>query len=45
MNKFKTMLSDPDKFLMDARFRTPSGGYISDEARRKAREKRKKKKK
>ena len=44
MNKLK-LLTDPDSFLRDGGYIKPSRGYISNEARMKARAKRKKKKK
>ena len=44
-NKLMKLLTDPDTFFYSMGYKTPSNGYISDEARKKARDKRKKKKK
>ena len=45
MNKIKKLLTDPDSIFYEMGYKTPTRGYISDSARRKARAKRKKKKK
>ena len=44
-NKILKLLTDPDKLLYTSGLKQPTRGYISEEARRKARAKRKKKKK
>ena len=44
MNELK-LLTNPDEVLREAGYIKPSRGYISDEARMKARAKRKKRKK
>lgn len=45
MNKIKKLLTDPNSLFYEMGYKSPTRGYISDEARRKARAKRKKKKK
>ena len=44
-NKLQKILTNPNEVLRSAGFIKPSNGYISEEARRKARARRKKKKK
>ena len=44
-NKLLKILTDPDSLLYSSGMKKPTNGYISEEARRKARAKRKKKKK
>lgn len=45
MNRIKKLLTDPDSIFYEMGYKTPTRGYISDSARMKARNKRKKKKK
>lgn len=45
MNKLLKILSNPDTYFYESGYKTPNRGYISEEARRKARAKRKKNKK
>lgn len=44
-NKMLKILTDPDSLFYSSGLAKPTRGYISDEARKKARAKRKKKKK
>lgn len=44
-NKLLKLLTNPNELMYSSGFMKPSNGYISEEARRKARAKRKKKKK
>lgn len=44
-NKLTQLLTDPDMLFYSMGYKKPANGYISEEARKKARAKRKKKKK